>query len=115
MRKLSVVALAAAALVATAGIAGATSKHRGGGLTFLHTMVSDNGKTCFGDHYHHGKGKAASEAEAKLKAGQAWAWLVAAEYGQEWAAWGAAADPSMTCIKGERMYRCYAHARPCKY
>ncbi|MEZ5926799.1 MAG: hypothetical protein R3D57_20720 [Hyphomicrobiaceae bacterium] len=115
MLKISVSTLAVAALLAGAGMASAGSAHRGGGLTFLHTMVSEGGKTCFGDHYHHGKGRAQSEDEAKMKAGQAWSWLVAAEYGKDWAAWGLAADASMTCVKGERSYRCYAHARPCRY
>ncbi len=111
------VAIAAAAAVLMLGVtgAGATGKHRGDGLAFLHTVTKESGKACFGDHYHHGKGVAASEAEAKMKAGQAWAWLVAAEYGEQWASWKNAADASMTCFKGERSYRCFAHARPCRY
>ena len=115
MLKVSIAAAAAVALVASGGVAGAGSKQRGGGLAFLHTTVTDGSKTCFGDHYHHGRGMGASEDEAKLKAGQSWTWLVTAEYGQEWAGWGLAADASMTCVKGERSYRCHAHARPCRY
>lgn len=111
------VAIAASAAVLMLGVtgAGATGKRHHDGFSFLHTITSEGGKTCFGDHYHHGKGVAASEDEAKMQAGQAWAWLVAAEYGKQWASWDAAADPSMTCFKGERRYRCFAHARPCRY
>lgn len=116
MLKVAITAVAAVLALGVAGAsAGGSKHHRGNGLAFLHTMSSEDGKTCFGDHYHHGKGVAATEEEAKMKAGQAWAWLVAAEYGKDWASWDAAAGSSMTCYKGERRYRCYAHARPCRY
>jgi hypothetical protein len=115
MLKISIAALAAAALIAGAGMASASSKHRGGGLSFLHKTATEGGKTCFVDHYHHGKGRAASEDEAKLIAGKRWVGLVVAEYGAAWGDWKLAADASMTCVKGERSYRCYAHARPCRY
>lgn len=114
MLKVAIAAAAAVLMLGATG-AGATGQRHHDGFSFLHTITSEGGKTCFGDHYHHGKGVAASEDEAKMQAGQAWAWLVAAEYGKQWASWDAAADSSMTCFKGERRYRCYAHARPCRY
>jgi hypothetical protein len=115
MLKVTIAALAAAALLAGAGAASATSKHSGGGWSFLHAMKTEGGKTCFADYYIHGKGRAATEAEAQAIAGQSWAMWVGSKYGKEWAAWDLASDASMTCFKGERSYSCFAHAAPCRY
>lgn len=114
MLRLTVAALAAAAVVSCAGVAGATSKGKEG-YYFLHKIKSEDGKTCFEDWYMHGKAKAASEEAAKMQASAAWSSWVSAKYGPAWAAWDAAGNSTLTCVKGEWYHSCYAHARPCRY
>jgi hypothetical protein len=84
------------------------------GLSVLHALRREGGRTCFFDHYHYGdsSGKK-TERAAKAGAVESWAGFVALEYGSDWANFSRAHSKSTKCEHSPAGWECLIEARPC--
>ncbi len=84
------------------------------GLSVLHALRREGGRTCFLDHYHYGDSAGMrSERAAKVKAVESWAGFVGLEYGSDWANFSHAHSKSLKCEHSSAGWECLIEARPC--
>jgi hypothetical protein len=71
------------------------------GLSVLHALRREGGRTCFLDHFHYGDSAGMkTERAAKANAVESWAGFVALEYGSDWAKFSHAHSKSTKCEFG---------------
>jgi hypothetical protein len=84
------------------------------GLSVLHALRREGGRTCFLDHFHYGDSAGTkTQRAAKVKAVESWAGFVALEYGSDWANFSHAHSKSIKCEHSPAGWECLIEARPC--
>lgn len=84
------------------------------GLSALHALRREGGRTCFLDHYHYGSSAALqTENAARVTAIKSWAGFVDLEYGSDWARFSRAHSRSVKCARSTSGWGCQVEARPC--